>query len=151
MMENLNRHKWSAACLIGICLLLFAFSSNALAKKNRLSVGFTTEELCTDPLELGRVLDKSVVLFEVAHPEGGEPPIAIVHLGNGPAEGVRRLFRIGDDRCQQVGDVGVNPEFDHFRIDENELHLVGSSPEEDRHDHGVDADRFPRSRGAGDQ
>ncbi len=44
MMEKLNKCSWVAVCLIGVCLTLFAFSSNALAKKSRLSVGFTTEE-----------------------------------------------------------------------------------------------------------
>lgn len=33
-----------AVCLMGLFFLMFAFSSNALAKKSRLSVGFTTEE-----------------------------------------------------------------------------------------------------------
>lgn len=44
MMEKLNKCSWVAVCLIGVCLTLFAFSSNAFAKKSRLSVGFTTEE-----------------------------------------------------------------------------------------------------------
>lgn len=44
MMEKLNKCSWVAVCLLGVCLTLFAFSSNAFAKKSRLSVGFTTEE-----------------------------------------------------------------------------------------------------------
>ena len=43
-MKILNKRSWVAVCLMGMCFLLFAFSSNALAKKSRLSVGFTTEE-----------------------------------------------------------------------------------------------------------
>ena len=44
MMKILNKHSWMAVCLMGLFFLMFAFSSNALAKKSRLSVGFTTEE-----------------------------------------------------------------------------------------------------------
>ena len=44
MRKILNKPSWVAICLISTCFLLFAFSSNALAKKIRLSAGFTTEE-----------------------------------------------------------------------------------------------------------
>ena len=46
MVGRKNKHTGLVVCLIGICILVFAFSGNVLAKskKARLSVGFTTEE-----------------------------------------------------------------------------------------------------------
>ena len=44
MTKTIHKRSWVAVCLIAICFVLFAFSSNAFAKKSRLSVGFTAEE-----------------------------------------------------------------------------------------------------------
>jgi peptide/nickel transport system substrate-binding protein len=43
-MEKLNKWSRVAVCMICVCIMLFAFSSNSFAKKSRLSVGFTAEE-----------------------------------------------------------------------------------------------------------
>ena len=48
-------------------------------------------------------------------------------------------------------DVVVNRQLQHFRIDHDELALIGGQPVQQRHDHGVDGDRFARAGGSGDQ
>ena len=44
MNKKPNKPSWMFVCLVGVCMLLLTFSSQAFAKKNRLSVGFTAEE-----------------------------------------------------------------------------------------------------------
>ncbi len=50
MVESKTRDTGVLMCLIGICILGLVFSGNALAaaKKNRLNVGFGTEEVLDD-------------------------------------------------------------------------------------------------------
>ena len=55
MMEKQNGRSWKVVCLIIVMVLLLAFSSTAFAKKNRLSVGFTTEE-ALENLQMGEAM-----------------------------------------------------------------------------------------------
>ena len=48
-------------------------------------------------------------------------------------------------------DALIDGKFEHFRIDHDELAAVGRVAIEQRQDHRVDADRFARTRCAGDE
>jgi len=45
MRRTLQKRTWLTGCLIGVCLVLFVLTAPAFAKKNRVGVGFTAEEI----------------------------------------------------------------------------------------------------------
>jgi hypothetical protein len=98
-----------------------------------------------------RLLDVAVVLLDVAHPFGRERLVALFHLAHRPAQRIRRLFRVDDDRGHEVGDVLVHPELQALRVDHDHPHIVRRRTVEDAGEHPVDADRFARAGGTGDQ
>ena len=51
----------------------------------------------------------------------------------------------------QVREALVDLELDHFRVDQDQLDLVGARLEDDRRDEGVDRDALARPGRAGDQ
>ena len=97
------------------------------------------------------VAQQRVVLREVPHLACGQQRVAFAHLAHGPAQGLRRLLGIRDDGCQQVRQLLVNSELDLLRVDEDEAHLLRRRLEQDRHDHGVDADALARAREPSDE
>ena len=98
-----------------------------------------------------RLLHVAVVLLDVADAFGRERLVALFHLAHGPAQRVRRLLRIDDDRRQQVRDVLVHPELEALRIDHDHPHVVGRRAVEDAGQHAVDADRLAGAGRSGDQ
>ncbi len=92
-----------------------------------------------------------VVAGEVAHVFLGEDFVAALHLADQPLEGLAGLFRVGDDRVDEVGQVAVDGELDDLRVDENEFQLVGAEAVEQREDDVADADGFAAAGGAGDE
>ncbi len=96
-------------------------------------------------------VDGPVVAGDVPHPDFGEQVVAAVHLLDGPGEGVRRLLRVDHDLGQQVGKVVVLTQLDPLGVDQDEAHLVGGRPGQDRGQDGVDAGRLPRARRPGDE
>ena len=98
-----------------------------------------------------RLLDVAVVLLDVAHALGRQRLVALFHLAHRPAQRVRRLLRIDDDRRQQVRDVLVHPELEPLRVDHDQPHIVGRRAVEDAREHRVDADRLAGAGRAGDQ
>ena len=98
-----------------------------------------------------RLLDVAVVLLDVADAFGRERLVALFHLAHRPAQRVRRLLRIDDDRRQQVRDVLVHPELEPLRIDHDHPHVVGRRAVEDAGQHRVQADRLAGAGRSGDQ
>ena len=98
-----------------------------------------------------RLLDVAVVLLDVADALGGERLVALFHLAHGPAQRVRRLLRIDDDRRQQVRDVLVHPELEPLGVDHDHPHIVRRRAVEDAREHAVDADRLAGAGRAGDE
>ena len=103
------------------------------------------------PLLGDRLLDVAVVLLDVADAFGGERLVALLHLAHRPAQRVRGLLRIDDDRRQQVRDVLVHPELEALGIDHDHPHIVGRRAVEDARQHRVDADRLAGAGRAGDE
>ena len=98
-----------------------------------------------------RLLHVAVVLLDVADAFGRERLVALLHLADGPAQRVRRLLRIDDDRRQQVRDVFVHPELEPLGVDHDQPHVVGRRAVEDAREHRVDADRLAGAGRAGDE
>ena len=103
------------------------------------------------PLFGDRLLDVAVVLLDVPDAFGRERLVALFHLAHRPAQRVRRLLGIDDDRRQQVGDVLVHPELQPLRIDHDHPHIVRRRAVEDARQHAVDADRLAGAGRSGDQ
>ena len=97
--------------------------------------GFGVLAVLRRPLLGERLADVAVVLLDVAHALGRERLVALLHLADGPAQRVRRLLRIDDDRRQQVRDVLVHPELEALRIDHDQPHIVGRRAVEDARQH----------------
>ena len=92
------------------------------------------------PVEHGRV-----VAGDVAEARLRQHVVAALHLLHGPRQGIRRLARLGDHRCQQVRQAVVLPELDPLGVDEDHPHLIGRGPHEQRRDDRVDARRLARA------
>ena len=73
---------------------------------------------------------------------GGEKLVAVEHLGYRPAQRTRCLFRVGDNRDNEVRQAVVNPQLNDLGVDHQKLDLIRPRLEENAHDDGVDADRF---------
>ena len=88
------------------------------------------------------LLQLAIVAVDVAHALVGHQLVAAFHLANRPVQGQRRLFRIGNDRQQEMRDPLVHREFQHFRVDHDQANIARVSAIEQREDHGIDRDRF---------
>ena len=97
------------------------------------------------------ILQQRVVLIDVAHAALGERAIAILHFRHGPDQRVRGELRIGNDRMQQMGDVLVDLQLHHLRIDHQHPQLTRQRFVQQRHNHRVQADRFARASRTGDK
>ena len=102
-------------------------------------------------LVLGLMCCVTVELLDVSHAGLRQLLVALLHLLDGPAQGVDGLLGIDDDRRHQMGDVFVHPELDALRVDHDQAHLVRRRAEQDARQHRVDRDRLARSRRPGDQ
>ena len=80
-----------------------------------------------------------VVADQIAHLMVCEQLVAALHLADRPVERARRLFRVGDDRNEQVRDAVVVAQLDHLRIDHDQPHFLGRGLIQNRDQHGVDA------------
>ena len=76
---------------------------------------------------------------------------AAFHFADGPFQGEGDLFRIENDRCEQMRKFLVGSEFDLLGVDHDQLQLVRAVFIEHGHDDDVHADGFARAGGAGDQ
>ena len=67
-----------------------------------------------------------IVRFDVTHTGIRKFLIAVIHFRNRPVQCPCRLFRIGNDRDQQMGYAIVNTKFNDLWIDHDKLDLVRS-------------------------
>ena len=79
--------------------------------------------------------DVAVVLLDVPDALGGQRLVALFHLPHRPAQRVRGLLRIDDNRRQQVRDVFVHAELEALRIDHDHPHIVRRRAVEDAREH----------------
>ena len=97
------------------------------------------------------VLDLLVEAREVTHAHLGHQLVATLHLRHAPAQGVGGVFHVGHYRAQQVRDTFVNRQFEHFRVNHDQLGVFRARLEQDRQDHCVDAYRLTGTRSTGYQ
>ena len=97
-------------------------------------------------------IDFSVIKgADVAQAELFEDFVANLHLFHEPLEGGVSAVGFRDDGRDHMGEARILGQLHFFRIDHQEFHLIGPRIHENRHDDGVDADRFARSGGSGDE
>jgi hypothetical protein len=89
---------------------------------------------------LEQMTDVAVVLLDVADAFGRQRLVALFHFPHRPAERVRRLLRIDDDRGEQVRNVFVHPELQPLGIDHDHPDVVRGRAVEDAGEHRVQAD-----------
>ena len=70
---------------------------------------------------LGRLAQPCVEPVDVAHAEPRHLLIAALHLAHRPFQREHRLFRVGDDRRQQMRDAVIDRQFQHLRVDHDEF------------------------------
>ena len=92
-----------------------------------------------------------VISGEVAHLMVGKQLIAPLHFTHRPVERTGRLFRVGDDRDQQMRDAVVVAQFDHLGVDHDQADLLRRGLIQNGDQHGVDAHGFARAGRTGDQ
>src|SRR5439155_8715424 len=102
-----------------------------------------------DPFATGRRLDLpathlAVVVVDVPDTRRGQVVVAHVHLADDPVERVGGLLRVRDDRRHEVRDALVPGQLHPFRVDQQQPHLVGRGPGEQRHQQGIEAARVVR-------
>ncbi len=98
-----------------------------------------------DVFTLGFLLQLLVVGVDVAHTLVAQEPIAPFHLLHRPLESQGGFLGIGHHRQEQVRNTFVDGEFQHFRVDHDDPHVLGRRGVEEGKDHGVDGNRFPRA------
>ena len=89
---------------------------------------------------IDRIDSSFVETGQVAGVGPGEPPVAILHLRDGPLERGLGSFRFRDDRHHQVRQAVVRGQLDAFEIHQDEPHLVGLGLAEQARDERVDHD-----------
>ena len=95
--------------------------------------------------------DLLVIIGEVAHADRRHHAIAIFHLFHRPFECADRLGRFGHDRREEVGNIVVDAQFQHLRIDHDQAQLVRRQAVEQGQDHAVEADGLTRAGRARDE
>ena len=81
----------------------------------------------------------------------GKHLVALHHLIDRPLQRARGLFRVGDDRNEQMRDAVVGRKLDHLRVDHDKAHLFGRRLIEHRDDERVRADRLTGARRTGNE
>ena len=84
----------------------------------------------------------SAVSFDVAHAEFCHRSVSSFHFEHCPPQGAEGFLGLCDDGGEQVGDILVCGELEHFGIDEDEPAILRRVSVEEREDHSVDADRL---------
>jgi hypothetical protein len=96
-------------------------------------------------------VDLVVVARQVAHAQLAHQLVAPLHLGHAPVQAVGGLLHVGHHRRQQVRNAFVDRHFQHLGVDHQQAHVARLGLVQQAQDHGVDAHRFARARGAGHQ
>ena len=92
-----------------------------------------------------------VVARQVAHAQLAQELVAPLHFAHAPIQAVGGLLHVGHHGRQQVRNALVDRHFQHLGVDHQEAHILGLGLVKQREDHGVDADRLARARGASHQ
>ena len=66
-----------------------------------------------------------IVGGKILHIMLGKHLVALHHLVDRPLQRARSLFRVGDDRNEQMRDAVVGRKLDHLRVDHDKAHLFG--------------------------
>ena len=98
-----------------------------------------------------RFFDAGVVARQVAHAQFAHQAIAALHFAHAPVQAVRGLLHVGHNGRQQVRNAFVHAHFQHLGVDHEQAHFVSGGFVQQAQNHGVDAHRFARARGAGHQ
>ena len=94
---------------------------------------------------------KVVIADQITHLMIREQLVAAFHLPDCPVERTGGLFRVGDDRDEQMRDAVVVAQLDHLRVYHNEADLLRRGLVEQRDQHGVDAHRLTGAGRTGDE
>ena len=92
-----------------------------------------------------------VIADQIAHLMVCEQLVAAFHLTDRPVERTGGLFRVCNDRNQQVRNAVVVAQLDHLRVHHDETDLLRRRLVQQRNQHGVDAHRLTGAGGAGNQ
>ena len=95
------------------------------------------------------ILNSLVELIDMPVTEVRQIVVTTVHLLDDPLQCVGCLLRVRDDRRDQVRDPLVRRQLDPLGVDEDQSHLVGRGPHENRGDETVDAARLSGASGTG--
>src|SRR5699024_812019 len=93
----------------------------------------------------------AVEVLDVAHTSRLHVHVALFHLFYQPLQGSRSLLRLRNEWRCQVRNALIRRQFHHLRIHQNQAHIFGSSPSQQRDQQGVDKCRFTGTGSAGDQ
>ncbi len=80
-----------------------------------------------------RLLERAVVLVNVAHPALRQQLQPILHFPGGVAQDVGSDLRVGDHRREKMRNILVEAQLEPLGIDEHQLHVVGTRLVEDGH------------------
>ncbi|RMS03634.1 hypothetical protein ALP75_200320 [Pseudomonas syringae pv. actinidiae] len=97
------------------------------------------------------ILDLLVEARQVTHAHLRHQLVAAFHLGDAPAQGVGSVLHVGHHRTQQVWNTFVDGQFEHFRVDHDQLGIFRAGLEQDRQDHCVHTHRLTGTGGTGHQ
>ena len=92
-----------------------------------------------------------VIADQIAHLMVCEQLVAAFHLTNRPVERTGGLFRIGNDRNQQVRNAVIVAQLNHLRVHHDEADFLRRGLVQQRDQHGVDAHRLTGAGGTGNQ
>ena len=81
-----------------------------------------------------------IITLQIAYVEIGKLFISLGHFRHAPVQRRSRLFGIGHDGNEQMRDPVINTEFNDFRVDHDQLHVIRMCLVKDSHDDRVDAD-----------
>src|SRR5699024_2608492 len=93
----------------------------------------------------------AVEVLDVPHTSRLHVHVALFHLFYHPLHGSRSLLRLRKARSDQVRYAPIRSHFHHLRIHQQQAHMFGSSPSQQRDQQGVDKSRFTGTGSAGDQ
>ena len=100
---------------------------------------------------LGRLFHLFVEACDVARVHATHHAIAFFHLLHRPFERADRFVRFGHHRAEEMRNVVVALQFEHFGIDQDQPALVGREAIEQRQQDRIEPDRFTRTRRTRDQ
>ena len=116
-----------------------------VAQENAIRVRFAAHAL-------GKfLLAEAVVVLDVVDAGDGQHRVAVLHLVDRPLQDARRLLHVGDDLAAKVRHLLICLQFDHLRVNQDQLDLLRRARHQDREQDRIDTDRLTGSGRAGNQ